>query len=499
MFPWILACRHEPEPWQPTISTSPTADTAAPSEPEPSPTGWDTCARLRGASLLSDADRERWSAVSATASGEIDLVGWFDGLLALETATLVPVGEAATLLARYGPDGALRWVRQLDGTSQASIEDLSAAPDGGVYAVGTADALSSFAPGEPLGGQGEADVFVARFGPWGQLRWARSFGSPEEDLPYTVLALPDGGVLVGGSYAGTTVLGAGEYAQTTLHLPEGALSAAFLARYTSYGALIWAISVGGSEGAAITDLAYEPAQDLLLVQGVLSGEGLVTFGAGTPQERTIEPGKADTWLARFDGAGVFSWLSDVGDDAHPRGLALWPDGSSVMAGEADGTVVFGRGEPGEQVLPETDKSTAWLAGHEEGQVRWVRGLTSPDFVEIVDIATLPWGGGVLLGSFRGSARLGAGGPDELHLVSESGRDGMLLTFDAEGQLGCALQLQAQPGGATSYLTPEALEVRSDGGIEIVGSLSGSVWLGLEGEVRLYSVSEDGLRVIVDLL
>jgi hypothetical protein len=506
MFPWILACRHEPEPWEPTptASTLHTADTGTPVEIFPGPSGWDTCGTLRSVSLLSGPDREAFSAVSPTAEGGSDLVAWFDGPLTLEAGgpgeiTLVPVGESATLLARLAPDGSLRWARQLDGTSQASIQDVASAPEGGVYAAGSGDALSSFVPGEPLGGQGEADAFVARFGSEGELLWTRSFGSPGDDRIYAVAATPDGGALVGGSFAGTAVLSAGEPSERALELPGEARSAGFLARYSPEGALLWASVLGGSETTSVTELLYDSEQDILLAQGNLSGEGVTTFGAGTPQERALDPDSTDAWLGRFDGEGTFSWVADVGGGlTYPTALGLGPGGVALMAGTAYGEVVFGRGEPGERLL-EAESWPSWLAAYEDGHLSWLHVATSTGNVDFDDLATLPSGEIVVLGAFSDAIVLGEGGPDPLSLATMSGRDGLLVTLDAQGRPRCAIQMEAQPEGLTSYLSPEALAVRGDGGIEVVGELSGSAWLGAEGEVRLNSLSDDGIRLIIDLL
>ena len=131
-----------------------------------------------------DAD-DAGSRVVVDHNGDIVLLGWTRGELGDES-----FGGHDMIVAKYAADGDIRWLRQLGTAEQERGHDVVVDESNGVYVSGTGD----------LGGSGseDADVFVCKIDPDGELLWNLSYGA-EGDYVGLALALDEqGGILVGG-------------------------------------------------------------------------------------------------------------------------------------------------------------------------------------------------------------------------------------------------------------------------------------------------------------
>lgn len=164
-------------------------------------------------------------------------------------------------VARYHGDGTLAWARKADALDHMGSFAAAAFGDGSSAIAGRLNgAPTVFGPGEPnettLRGPG---LYVARYGPAGDLLWARSVESPQEfDQEGSLAALADGSVLVTGTFSIEARAGIGEPNETLLVAEE----AAFLARYGADGSLGWAgreadaTYTSGRSVSAATDGAF---------------------------------------------------------------------------------------------------------------------------------------------------------------------------------------------------------------------------------------------------
>lgn len=491
----LLSCKHPPEPWDvvPTADTSwslPPPDTSSPALEPPS---WSGCADLRSISLM-PAEDTSWHNLSEGEAGTIDLIGTFGGSLTLGAGepseiTLTPVGESASLVARYHSDGSLSWVRALDGTDQAEINAAAPAPGGGLYIVGSGDGLSSFVAGQPVGGAGESDAFIARILDDGQIDWLRSLGSPGDDHTYAVAAVQDG-IYVAGTYGGD--LSFGQDPDGAVSLPEGADTAAFFAKYTPEGELVWVTPLGGATSTSISYLSYDEASQSVAIQGTLSGGGATIFGENTPEQHILAPEVIDSFLALYDADGSFRWVTSVGR-SYSRGVSRLPSGDLLASGQTFGDAIFDRGGPAEQSLP-ADTYSAWNARYNlDGQLAWVSAVTASSITDRVDaqgVVGLPDGRSALLVSVGGSALAG-------QVAFETGFSwsAALVVVDADGAHDCALQIGV--GDFFDQLWLSNLVVRSDGGIDLVGWSVGEILL--DEDVSLSSSDTLGLRLTLDLV
>jgi hypothetical protein len=163
-------------------------------------------------------------------------------------------GSREAVLARYDLDGNLVWTAAFGGTGYEGFHAV-AAVDGGVVAVGYAEAHDGDLAGQDGGNRGEMDAVVARYDLDGNLVWAATFGGESYDGFYSVAPV-DGGVVV----AGASRSGDGDLP------PLRGAGDAVLARYDLDGNLVWLATSGGA--------AFDGFESVAAVDG-----GVVAAGA----------------------------------------------------------------------------------------------------------------------------------------------------------------------------------------------------------------------------
>ena len=225
-------------------------------------------------------------AVTAASDGSVMVAGSCAGQVTFgpsepAAATLdSTAGTGDSWLARLDPmDGSLDWVRRIGGDSEDQVYGVTSGNDGLVrvsgYFAGTTEVDADGATPIELTSNGGSDLYVAAFDASGTAQWARSFGGTGDDVTTAVVGLPDGSVLLTGSYQGTLDFdGAGPIAP--LHLTASTSGAdAFVCRLEATGAPRWARCAGGAQDDTAIAIALDPATDSLFVAGSFGGTAVM--------------------------------------------------------------------------------------------------------------------------------------------------------------------------------------------------------------------------------
>jgi hypothetical protein len=110
--------------------------------------------------------------------------------------------------ARYRPDGSLVWSRALGGPGEQQSHGISADAEGRTLVTGEFQGTALFGDHRLDSAGSSPDVFVARLGRAGRVLWAQSFGDGDREIGRGVDADSRGNVYFGGEYQGTLRLGA---------------------------------------------------------------------------------------------------------------------------------------------------------------------------------------------------------------------------------------------------------------------------------------------------
>ncbi len=189
--------------------------------------------------------------IAALDDGTAFVTGTFTGTATFgageaQQTDLVSAGDLDGFLARFTPTGQLSWVRRAGGVQRDAPTRLAVLPDGttlltGSFGYSTTGVISqaTFGAGQPnettLNTTGDADIFLVKYSPDGQLSWARRAGGIHQDTPMGLGLLSDGSAILVGAVVSPAVFGQGEPLESTL-TPTGWVSNSsnpdlFIARY----------------------------------------------------------------------------------------------------------------------------------------------------------------------------------------------------------------------------------------------------------------------------
>jgi hypothetical protein len=127
----------------------------------------------------------------AADAGGVSVVGTTAGTFAWQST---PTVDSEGFVVRLGPNGGERWHRRIDGPGADSVRAV-ATEGGGLTIVGSSPGIV----GQRLFGSDA--IFVRRYGPWGAVRWTRTFGSSAfGDAADHVATDPSGIFVVGSTY-----------------------------------------------------------------------------------------------------------------------------------------------------------------------------------------------------------------------------------------------------------------------------------------------------------
>jgi uncharacterized delta-60 repeat protein len=309
----------------------------------------------------------------------------------------------------------------------------------------------------------------------GDLAWARQAGSAEgPDIGHGVAALPGGRAVVAGEFQGTATFGPGEPGETTV--TAATYDDTFVARCGPDGSLAWAMrhGSGGNEGGeSVCDV-------VVLADGsaVVTGEfnEAVTYGSGEPNETTLDSeGDDDIYIVRYALDGSLIWAKAAGGygDDIGHAIAALPDGSTLVAGEFEGTATFGLDELNETTLTSGGADDIFIARYgPDGSLVWAKAAGGAGDDRPHGVAAFADGSAVITGEFEGTAIFGALATGEETLVSAGYEDIFVARYRPDGTLAWAKSV-GDTGSDRGY----GVAALSDGSSVVTGEFEDTVTFG----------------------
>ena len=382
------------------------------------------------------------SAVATDAAGNVYVTGGFRGSATFGTNTLVSAGPDANadiFIAKYDPHGQLLWVRQVGGESDDNGNGIAVDGETNVYVTGHFQGSVSFGSTN-VTGQGWEDVFVAKYTATGALLWVRTAGGEFRDQGQALALDGAGNVCVTGEFNLTAAFGP----FTLTHISQDDV---FVTKLDQDGNFLWAASGGGIG----QDFGFGIAADQtgnVYVTGYIQYTN--TFGSiGVPP--LFNPFDwYDVVLAKYDPAGAPVWVRRAGSVSSDGGEAVAVDrsGNIYVTGWMASPSIFGS--------TNVTRGGSFLAKYKNsGDVEWVR----------VDEYGTPKG---ITCDARGDVYVAG---DALLLGSDGGygsRDIVVSKYDANGA-----RLWRQNAGSTMW--DSGLDIALDGAsnIYLCGTFQGN--------------------------
>jgi hypothetical protein len=251
------------------------------------------------------------------------------------------------------------------GIGTLHVVDIAVDAGGDVYVIGEFGTLLVLGA-SMLEPRGSADVFVARFSPSLEVRWAVSFGGTSIDAAQTLTLDGSGRVFVGGHFSGTTMVG------ERAHTSNGATDAFLFAFDANDGAALWSQTFGAEYHDDVLGLAVTSDGRVVAVG---SQWGQVVWGTAALATEDHHFG----YVASFDAlTGELGWArliarkSVMGMNAVVAGT----DGEVYVSGDVTGNVeiaglAFDAGGSGDGVIVRVDRT---------GSASWARRCAFRGFV-----------------------------------------------------------------------------------------------------------------------
>src|SRR5687768_10706963 len=136
-----------------------------------------------------------------------------------------------------------QWPIQIASPGNEQGLDMCNAPGGDVYICGSYDGNLGVIFGVPFLSPGQKDGFVARYSSTGTLQWVIRIGGSNDEEVKGIAVDGSGNIIVTGYFEGTTDFDPGLF--STFNLTSSGAKDGFVAKYTSSGALVWAVRFGG--------------------------------------------------------------------------------------------------------------------------------------------------------------------------------------------------------------------------------------------------------------
>jgi len=229
-------------------------------------------------------------------------------------------------LSKFSPDNTLLWSTFFGGTDFDGGFCIAVTSKGSCYIVGITRS-SDFPTKKAYNSlhSGKDDIFLAKFSSTGNLLWSTYFGGSEEDYGYGIAVAEDGSCYVIGETQSSDLPIKNAYDSTF----NGGYFDAFVAKFSSYGRLIWSSYLGGNENEAGKAIAVA-SDGSCYVTGLTRSSNYPTLNAYDATHN----GDWDAFVTKFSSKGKLLWSTFLGGAWWDEALAITVarDGSFYVAG-----------------------------------------------------------------------------------------------------------------------------------------------------------------------
>ena len=184
------------------------------------------------------------------------------------------------------------WAKRAGGSLLDEGRATAVDASGNIYITGRFEGTAKFG-GTTLTSAGQTDVFVAKYDSFGNVLWTGSAGGLGWDTGLGVAVDGAGNVYVTGDYSGAASFG-------DIMLTSAGLTDVFVAKYDSFGSILWVASAGGKEWDKGLCVAVDSTGSVCVAGRF---EVTASFGGIT----LTGDFAGDAFVAKYDGSGNILW------------------------------------------------------------------------------------------------------------------------------------------------------------------------------------------------
>jgi hypothetical protein len=277
--------------------------------------------------------------------------------------TLPTHGDNDVFIATYDLNGNLLWAKSEGAIYNEKALGITYDNAGNIIICGYFTDTTNFG-GTIIPGNGDEDMFVAKYDASGNLLWMKHAGGPGHEEAKSLVCDAAGNIYVCGMYSDGAVFGSTTFSTPNTFL--GHFYNIYTAKYSPDGTLLWVKSAGGDWD----DLAWSITMDnagKIYITGEFSNAQFDGISLWTS-------GKADVFVACYDQNGNVQWAVGGGNPLVDRARGIGCDGTNIfITGQFGGTANFGS-----HSLTAADSSDIFIAElSNTGEFLWATAVTGP--------------------------------------------------------------------------------------------------------------------------
>ena len=357
--------------------------------------------------------------VTATSDGGCIAGGYFQGMISIGNIVLANSGNNDGIVIKYNSEGKVEWAKNVGGSGYDYIQSVSATSDGGCIAGGYFASSTIKVDELELTNNSTVSInpydgLLIKYTSEGKVEWARNIGGNDYDYIQSVFVTNDGGIIVGGYFASSTLQIDNEL------LSNKGETDGLVIKYDNTGEVEWAKSIGGTRDDYINSV-IETSDGGVLIGGYFKSN-TVQIDNKTLSNSSIS-GSYDGLIVKYNNAGEVEWTNNIGgsDNDEIRSVAESVDGGYIVGGYYASSTI----QLGSEIL--TNNGSLGNDGllikyTNNGIIEWVKNIggSSNDYVETV-IET--YDGRDIAGGYFSSSTIQI---DNHTLENNGDSDGMIL-------------------------------------------------------------------------
>jgi ferritin-like protein len=239
-------------------------------------------------------------------------------------ATLPNAGNRDTFIAKYDAAGIGIWATRISSNGSDLPVNLLLDSANNVYISGTYGGnvilynktdttTSSF---RTLTNAGSNDIFIAKYDAAGIGIWATRISSTSIDVPVNMILDSTNNVYISGYYT-TNVTLYNSSGTTFKSLPNAGNRDTFIAKYDAAGIGIWATRISSTNIHVPVNMILDSTNNVYISGYYTQANVSMYNSSGTSFATLTNAGNQDTFIAKYDGAGIGIWatrISSTGND-----------------------------------------------------------------------------------------------------------------------------------------------------------------------------------------
>lgn len=237
-------------------------------------------------------DTERGYAIDKDGASKTYAIGSFNGTITLGSFTLS--GTNDIYIVKYNLSGAVQWAVKAGGPGMDIGYDIACDNSGNSYITGYYTGTATFGSYNLTSISG-IDIFIAKYNSSGDCIWAKSEGGDFSEKGKKIAVDNSGNIYIGGEFANEMTIG------TTTLIGSIANIDIFMAKYTSSGGFLWAVSGGGNTNDNCTGIAVDASGNVYLNCFI---RGTVHFSYNTFFPNTLDD---NCVYVKYSSSGSFVW------------------------------------------------------------------------------------------------------------------------------------------------------------------------------------------------